>query len=50
LMDRLGFMDYVFGVKSHDRRRAEVMDEAMAKYARFLGSHHDDVILESDAP
>ena len=44
-MDLLGFMDYVFGVESHDRPRGDVMDEAMAKYAHFLGSHRDDFIV-----
>jgi carbonic anhydrase/acetyltransferase-like protein (isoleucine patch superfamily) len=47
-MDRLGFMDYVFGVDSHDRPRTDVMEEAISKYARFLESHRDDVVLGSN--
>jgi carbonic anhydrase/acetyltransferase-like protein (isoleucine patch superfamily) len=46
LMDQMGFMDYVFGVQSHDRDRGRVMEEAMTKYAAFLGAHHDDVIVD----
>jgi gamma-carbonic anhydrase len=46
LMEGLGFMDFVFGVESHGRARGEVMGEAMAKYARFLGSHRDDAIVD----
>jgi carbonic anhydrase/acetyltransferase-like protein (isoleucine patch superfamily) len=46
LMDQLGFMDYVFGVESHDRPRGDVMDEAMTKYAHVLGAHRDDVIVD----
>lgn len=45
---QLDFMRYVFGVASEGKIRSRVMDEAMGKYARALGAHRDDKILNGD--
>jgi carbonic anhydrase/acetyltransferase-like protein (isoleucine patch superfamily) len=44
-VDRIGFMSYVFGVDLEGRSRAEIMDEAMTRYARALGGHRDDEVV-----
>jgi carbonic anhydrase/acetyltransferase-like protein (isoleucine patch superfamily) len=42
---KLDFMRYVFGVASGDRPRAEIMNEAMSRYASALARHAEDVII-----
>lgn len=44
-LGRLNFMRYVFGVDSAGKGRAEVMSEAMTKYARALGIHATDQVI-----
>jgi carbonic anhydrase/acetyltransferase-like protein (isoleucine patch superfamily) len=46
-LDReIGFMRYVFGVELEGRSRAEIMDEAMTKYATALTRHVEDSQLD----
>lgn len=42
---KIDFMEFVFGVTSRDRTRAEVMDEAMTRYAAALARHAEDTII-----
>lgn len=39
----LDFMEFIFGVVSHERTRAEVTDEAMTRHAAALAHHAEDV-------
>lgn len=45
-IERISFMRYVFGVETDGRSRAEIMEEAMEKYARALGAHAEDRIVD----
>jgi carbonic anhydrase/acetyltransferase-like protein (isoleucine patch superfamily) len=42
---KLDFMNFVFGVETSDRSRADVMDDAMARYTRALGTHAGDRVV-----
>ncbi len=39
---RLDFMRFVFGVDTEGKERAEVMEEALARYSRALQTHRSD--------
>jgi carbonic anhydrase/acetyltransferase-like protein (isoleucine patch superfamily) len=44
-LNRIGFLRYIFGVDPTGQPRADVMNEAMTRYARALGAHGDDRIV-----
>jgi len=43
---RLGFMNRVFGVDLAGKTRGEVMDDVMTRYARALGAHQEDRVVD----
>ena len=43
---RLGFMNHVFGVDLAGKTRGEVMDDVMTRYARALGAHQEDRVVD----
>jgi carbonic anhydrase/acetyltransferase-like protein (isoleucine patch superfamily) len=45
-LNKLNFMRYVFGIEPDDKSRAEIMMDAMTRYARGLEGHRTDKILE----
>jgi carbonic anhydrase/acetyltransferase-like protein (isoleucine patch superfamily) len=49
-LNKLNFMRYVFGVEPNGKARAEVMAEAMSKYARVVEGHRGDKVLGPTGP
>jgi gamma-carbonic anhydrase len=45
-LTRLGFLNYVFGVDPGGKSRSEMMDDVMSRYARALGQHGGDRVID----
>jgi carbonic anhydrase/acetyltransferase-like protein (isoleucine patch superfamily) len=44
---RLDFMRFVFGVDTEGKGRAEVMEDALARYSRALQAHRNDSLVDT---
>jgi len=44
-LTRLGFLNYMFGVELEGKTRSEMMDDVMSRYARSLGQHGGDRVI-----
>ena len=45
-----GFFNYVFGVEQRGRAMSDVAEEAIRKYARALGAHQGDTVVDGSGP